>query len=301
MKPTFLKTIICSCVLLFLGIYAQAQIAILRQKIQQIAASSEGTLGIGIKELGGKDSLTLNGKGHFATQSVYKFHLGLAVLHQVDKGKFGLDQKIFVKKSDLYPNTWSPLREKYPNGDIDVPLREILQYTVAQSDNNGCDLLFGLVGGPKMVEQYIKSIGVKDVSIKTTEQVMQSDYNIQFTNWSTPWAAVLLLEKFYQKKLLLPTTQDFMWKTMTETTTGPNKIKGLLPAGTVVAHKTGYSGTYGTGLVAATNDIGIVQLPNGKYFAIAIFYGNTRKSEAENDRVIAEVAKAAYDYFAGKR
>jgi len=87
---------------------------------------------------------------------------------------------------------------------------------------------------------------------------------------------------------------------MTETTTGPTKIKGLLPSGTIVAHKTGYSGTYGTGVIVATNDIGIVQLPNGKHFTVAIFYGNTRKSDAQNDRVIAEVAKAAYDYFSAK-
>lgn len=283
----------------FLSIFSvtHAQIATLRQKIQSIAAANDGKLGIGIMELGGKDTLTFNGKGHFAMQSVYKFHLGLAVLDQVDKGKMKLDQKILVKKSDLYPNTWSPLREKYPDGEVAIPLSEILQYTVSQSDNCGCDLLFGLLGGPQVVDKYIKSTGIKDLAISTTEQVMQSDYNIQFSNWSTPWAAVLLLEKFYQKKILSQNSWDFMWKTMTETTTGPNKIKGLLPTGTVVAHKTGYSGTYGTGVIAATNDIGIVTLPNGKQFAISIFYGNTKKSEAENDRVIAEVAKATYDYF----
>lgn len=283
----------------FLSIFSvtHAQIATLRQKIQSIAAANDGKLGIGIMELGGKDTLTFNGKGHFAMQSVYKFHLGLAVLDQVDKGKMKLDQKILVKKSDLYPNTWSPLREKYPDGEVAIPLSEILQYTVSQSDNCGCDSLFGLLGEPQVVDKYIKSTGIKDLAISTTEQVMQSDYNIQFSNWSTPWAAVLLLEKFYQKKILSQNSWDFMWKTMTETTTGPNKIKGLLPTGTVVAHKTGYSGTYGTGVIAATNDIGIVTLPNGKQFAISIFYGNTKKSEAENDRVIAEVAKATYDYF----
>jgi len=300
MKPTLLKIIFCSFFLAFCTSYSYGQIETLRQKIQQIAASTDGTLGIGIKELGGKDTLTFNGKGHFAMQSVYKFHLGLAVLNQVDKGKLKLDQKIFVKKTDLLPNLWSPLREKYPNGEVEVSLREILQYTVSQSDNSGCDILFGLMGGPKVVDKYIKSIGIKDVAIHTTEEEMQSDYNVQFRNWSTPWSAVLLLEKFYQKKHLSTNSHDFMWKTMTETTTGPNKIKGLLPSGTIVAHKTGYSGTYGTGVIVATNDIGIVQLPNGKHFTVAIFYGNTRKSDAQNDRVIAEVAKAAYDYFSAK-
>ena len=276
------------------------QIEKLRQKIQQIASSADGKLGIAILDLSGKDTLTMNGKGHFAMQSVYKFHLGLAVLDQVDKGKFKLDQKMVVRKKDLLPNTWSPLREKYPNGEVEIPLRELLQFTVAQSDNNGCDILFNLMGSPKTVDSYIKNLGIKDVAISTTEQEMHQDPKAQFTNWSTPWAAVKLLEKFYQKKMLSVSSHDFMWKTLAEATTGSQKIKGLLPKGTVVAHKSGLSGADEKGVTAATNDIGIVQLPNGKHYAIAIFYGNTKLTDKDSDKVIAEVSKAVWDYFSSK-
>ena len=276
------------------------QIEKLRQKIQQIASTADGKLGVAILDLEGKDTLTVNGKGHFAMQSVYKFHLGLSVLNQIDKGKFKLNQKILVKKKDLLPNTWSPLREKYPNGEVEIPLSELLQFTVAQSDNNGCDLLFNLMGSPKTVDTYIKSLGIKDVAISTTEQQMHQDPKVQFTNWSTPWSAVKLLEKFYQKKILSASTHDFMWKTLAEATTGSQKIKGLLPKGTIVAHKSGLSGADAKGVTAATNDIGIVQLPNGKHFAIAVFYGNTKMSDKESDKVIAEVSKAAWDYFLSK-
>ncbi len=81
--------------------------------------------------------------------SVFKFHIALAVLNQVDKGNLTLDQKILIKKSDLLENTWSPLREKYPDGNVELPLSEIITYTVAQSDNNGCDILLRLIGGTK--------------------------------------------------------------------------------------------------------------------------------------------------------
>lgn len=277
-----------------------AQIEKLRQKIQRIASSVDGKLGIAVLDLAGKDTLTVNGKGHFAMQSVYKFHLGLAVLDQVDKGKFKLEQQILVKKKDLLPNTWSPLREKYPTGEVEIPLSELLQFTVAQSDNNGCDILFNLVGSPKRVDTYIKSLGIKDVAISTTEQEMHQDPKVQYTNWSTPWSAVKLLEKFYQKKMLSASSHDFMWKILAEATTGSQKLKGLLPKGTIVAHKSGLSGADDKGLTAATNDIGIVTLPNGKHFAIAVFYGNTKMSDKESDRVIAEVSKAAWDYFLTK-
>lgn len=297
-KPTLTTTLLIILVVCATNTFGQ--IEKLRQKIQQIASAADGKLGVAILDLEGKDTLTMNGKGHFAMQSVYKFHLGLAVLNQIDKGKFKLDQKILVRKKDLLPNTWSPLREKYPNGEVEVPLSELLQFTVAQSDNNGCDLLFNLMGSPKTVDTYIKSLGIKDVAISTTEQQMHQDPKVQFTNWSTPWSAVKLLEKFYQKKILLASTHDFMWKTLAEATTGSQKIKGLLPKGTIVAHKSGLSGADVKGVTAATNDIGIVQLPNGKHYAIAVFYGNTKMSDKESDRVIAEVSKVAWDYFLSK-
>jgi beta-lactamase class A len=299
MQKPILKTTLF--ILLTLGVTNSfGQIVKLRQKIQQIASSSDGKLGIAVLDLAGKDTLTVNGKGHFAMQSVYKFHLGLAVLDQVDKGKFKLGQKILVKKQDLLPNTWSPLREKYPNGDVEIPLSELLQFTVAQSDNNGCDILFKLVGSPAYVDKYIKNIGIKDVAINTTEEEMHNDPKAQFTNWSTPWSAVKLMETFYQKKILSASGHDFMWKTLAEATTGSQKIKGLLPKGTVVAHKSGLSGANDKGITAATNDIGIVTLPNGKHYAIAVFFANTKMADKDSDRVIAEVSKAVWDYFSSK-
>ena len=272
----------------------------LRQQLQRVAATTNGVLGVGVIDLSNGDTVSVNGQGHFPMQSVYKFHLALAVMNEIDKGKWTLDQKIKVTKKDLLPNTWSPLREKYPNGDVEPPLRAILEYTVAQSDNNGCDILFRLMGGTKVVDKYIKSIGVNDVNIVGTEEEMHADDRVQFANWSTPRSAAKLLAVFFEKKILSKHSWDFVWNTMVSTTTGPRKIKGVLPANATVAHKTGYSGVNKQGIIAATNDIGIMQLPNGKYVAIAIFLSNTPLPEAQCDRVIAEAAKVTWDYFLTK-
>jgi len=268
----------------------------LKQRMEQIVKSACAEVGVAVLNLKTNQLTTLNAKKHLPMQSVYKFHLALAVLHEVDKGTLRLDHKIFVKKSDLLPNLWSPLREKYPDGNVELPLSEVLKYTVAQSDNVGCDLLFRLVGGPQKVNDYVHGLGVKDVAIATNEEAMQGDWLVQFSNWSTSTAAVELLQKFYEQKLFAKNSQDFLWQTMVNTATGPNKIKGLLPRGTVVAHKTGYSGSK-DGVVAATNDVGIVQLPNGEAFAIAVFVTNSREDEKTNDALIAQIAKAAWDYF----
>jgi beta-lactamase class A len=81
---------------------------------------------------------------------------------------------------------------------------------------------------------------------------------------------------------------------MTESTTGPQRLKGLLPVGTNVAHKTGTSGTE-KGITAATNDIGIITLPNGKHLAIAVFVSDSPADEATREGTTAKIAKAVWD------
>jgi beta-lactamase class A len=287
-------------ILLFLSQSGYCQLETLRKNIATITNSKNAIVGVSILDLSNGDTLTVNKTHHFPMQSVYKFHLALAVLNQVDKGKFSLNQNILVKKTDLLPNLYSPMREKYPEGNVNLPLSEILKYTVAQSDNSACDLFFRLLGGPQKVNSYIHKIGVKEVNIVAPEEEMQKDWQVQYTNWSTPIAATQLLQKFYQRKLLSKNSQDFLWKTMTETTTGPNKIRGLLPKEAVVAHKTGFSGKNDKGLTGATNDIGIIVLPNGKQFAIALFVSNSTETEIDNDRIMADITKVVWDEYLRK-
>jgi beta-lactamase class A len=86
---------------------------------------------------------------------------------------------------------------------------------------------------------------------------------------------------------------------MIESTPGAKRLKGLLPAGAVVAHKTGTSGAQ-KGITAATNDIGIITLPNGKHLAIAVFVSDSPADEATREGVIAKVAQAVWDKFAAE-
>jgi beta-lactamase class A len=289
-----------SCILLTLtgllfSLKLSAQTGGLQEKLEQIIKGKKADVSVSVFFLGDRRSVSVNGDQHYPMQSVYKFHLALAVLDQVDKGKMMLHQKIFIKKSDLLPNTWSPLRERYPDGNVALPLSEIIRTTISESDNNGCDILFRLVGGPNKVHKYIAKLGIKDCAIVATEEDMHKDDKVQFTNWTTPKAANALLEKFWNGQVLKKTTGAFLMKAMEDTVSGPNKIKGLLPSGTVVAHKTGYSGVNKDGLTAATNDIGIVTLPNGKKILISVFVSMSKETEKSNDLIIAELARAARD------
>jgi beta-lactamase class A len=268
----------------------------LREEIFDVIYSVDGNMGVTIKNVESGDTLSIHGHDHFPMQSVYKFHLALAVLDQVDKGNLSTDQKIMVKQSDYFPDTWSPIAKKYPNGDVNLTIRELLQYTVSQSDNIGCDILFRLVGGPAKVNEYIQGQGIEDVAIVNTEAEMHAAWDMQFNNWTTPEAMAHLLGLFTQKKILAPFTHHLLMEIMEQTITGNKRIKGLLPAGTPVAHKTGMGGN-DTGLIAAINDVGIITLPNGDHIAIALFISNTKESVEKLEGVMAKISKMVYDHY----
>lgn len=265
-----------------------------------VRSCKKATVGVGIYDVGSQQTLTINGNKHMPMQSVYKFHVALAVLREVDKGRFRLTQKMRVKKSDLVPGLHSPMGEAYPNGEVDLPLADIIRYTVADSDGSACDYLFRLLGGPKQVDAFIHQLGIQDVAIRHTEEMMQAkgNWDVQYTNWTTPKAMLDLLKLVYQRKVLSASSHDFLWKVMVGTTTGQDRLKKLLPAGTVVAHKTGTSGTNKEGLTGAVNDAGYIVLPNGKAIAISVFVMNSTESMQTNEQIIADIAKLAYDHFA---
>ena len=112
----------------------------LRQQLNQIIASKNATVGISIKSIEDKDTLSINGNLKAPLMSVFKFHIALTVLNLVDEGKLSLTQEIFIKKKDLHEDTWSPMKEDYPDGNVKLTLDKILRYTVSHSDNNGCDI-----------------------------------------------------------------------------------------------------------------------------------------------------------------
>ena len=268
----------------------------LKAGIERIINESGCNVGAAIKELESGKAFLFNNDSNFPMQSVFKFPLAMAVLSRVDKGEFPFDKIIKVTKQDLLQNTWSPLREKYPDGG-DLKLSEILSYTVSQSDNNGCDILFRLIGGPREAEKYVHGLGITNISIKNTEEEMHKDGTLQFINSCKPSAMAELLGVLSGGTALSKESNDFLLKIMTETETGPKRIKGLLPEGTIVAHKTGSSGKSDDGITAACNDAGIVTLPDGRHIAIVVFVSMSKESDEFNDSIIARISKLALDYF----
>ena len=286
-----------SLVFLLISAFIFAQQSALEQKITSIIKDKKATVGVSVLGFENGFKYNKNGDKNLPTLSVFKFHIAAAVLDLVDQGKLSLDQKVLLKESELLSDTWSPIKEKYPTGDIELTLGEIIDYTVALSDNNGCDKLLKMIGGTKTVQKFMDSKGVKGFQIKVNEDEMHKDWKNQYKNYSTTESAVNLLKSFYDGKLLSKKSTDYLMNIMLGTKTGTNKLVEQLPKNTPVAHKTGSSGKYDNELTIAENDMGIVTLPNGKHYAIAVFVNNSTETDEVNCRMVSDISKIVWDYF----
>ena len=272
----------------------------LKKEILQITKGKNATVSVSVLDFENNKSVHIKGNKKLPMLSVFKFHIGLAVLNEVDQGKLNLDQKILIKKSDLLENTWSPIRERFPEGDIEMSLGLLIKYTVAESDNNGCDILLRLIGGTETVQKFINSKGVRNFTIKVNEEQMHQGFEFMYLNTTTANSANQLLKDFRDKKIVSKTSTDFLMTTMLETSTGKNKIVAQLPESVPVAHKTGSSGKNEKGLTIAENDIGIVTMPGGKSYALSIFVSDSMESAETNTKMIADISKIVFDYFSKK-
>jgi beta-lactamase class A len=271
----------------------------LSERLSRIAGSVDGRVGATARIVETGESAGVHEGERFPMQSVYKFPIAMAVLHLVDGGTLSLDSQVMVARADLVPsNTHSPIRDAHPDGDFRMPLREVLRYAVSESDGTASDVLLRLAGGCERVTSYLRGLGITGVMVATTEQEMGRDEMAQYRSWATPDSMAALLAAFQKGAGLAPENRRLLLHWMTETATGPNRIKGLLPAGTVVAHKTGTSGTH-DGLTRATNDAGLITLPDGRHLALAVFVSDSHAG-AEREQTIAKIARAAWDYWSGK-
>lgn len=290
--------------LLFLGFAvmlgafsASAQMQALQTQIEAYTQDKDAIVAVAIKRGNESEAVYVRAAEHLPMQSVFKFHIAIVMLTAIDKGQFALQQPVKIKKKDLTPDIWSPLRDKYPEG-VTLPLSEILRYMLAQSDNVACDILLKMLGGPTKVDRFFKDRRVHDLAIAINEKTMQSNWDMQFMNWTTAAACTDLMRTYLanSQQELSAASHTFLWDVMKTTETGLKRLKGDLPSGTIVAHKTGFSGTR-SGITAAVHDAGVIFMPDGIPIFITVFVSQSKADLATNEAIIAAIARMTYDYF----
>jgi beta-lactamase class A len=269
--------------------------------MEEIAKETGGPVGAAAVIIEGGRVVSFDGERRFPMQSVYKLPIAMAVLREVDRGRLKLTQNVNVRPEDLVPERLhSPLRDNNPQGG-EFTLRELVRLMIAESDGTASDVLLGLAGGPEKVNAYLRGLGVEGVNVETTERAMaQGDEQVQYRNWATPESMLVLLRALQGGRGLSRASRGLLLDFMLKSTPGPRRLKGMLPAGTPVAHKTGTSGTV-EGVTRATNDVGLVTLPDGRHMAIAVFVSDTKAEADVREGVIAKIARAAWDCWASDK
>ncbi|MEZ5026251.1 MAG: class A beta-lactamase, subclass A2 [Chitinophagales bacterium] len=275
----------------------RAQDEILIQKIQEIAKTAKGKVSVATAVIEDSTHFSFYGDELCVMQSVFKFPIALAILDRIDKHEFSLQHKIHITPKEMIKDTWSPMRDSFPNGNVNITFENLLKYMVAESDNIACDVLLHHLGKPKVVQKYINKKGIEDFYMKYNEAGMHKKWKNQYRNVCSPNAMVQLLTDFYKGKIISDINTKFLYDVMVSTWTGKNRIVKLLPPNTEVAHKTGSSGKNNSNMYSAVNDAGIITLPNGKHLAIAIFVNDAYADFEILEETIAKIAKAIYDTY----
>ncbi len=270
-----------------------------RDDFARAARSIGGRVGVSAVLVETGEHAAFNGGQRFFMASTVKFPTALSLLALVDDGKLRLDDKVPVTAADRAPGV-TALGGNFQSG-AEFTVRQLLRYMMIDSDNTAFDALLRVCGGPPAVMARLQALGISGIHVDRGDKQIAASYARSRAKFmkdgrdtATPDAMAALLAKFQQGETLRPATTALLREMMEDATAFTNRLKGLLPPGTEVAHKTG---TWGE---AATNDVGIITLPGGaRHIAIAVYTSGSKKKLDAVERAIAEIGRAAYDYWAG--
>jgi len=320
-----LLPIIVLCVSPFLLFSQTDPLHHLEEELGRLEGLSGGSVGVGIIHLGSNRQLMFNGEQSFPMASSYKIPIAVKLLQRVEAGDFGLDTLVEIQESDIHPGSGTISRLLNDPG-VALSAHNLLELMMLISDNSATDLCMKLAGGPEMINGMLMKNGLNQISVdrptialianwlgidmqadeemgmaefmekaEALDEETQAQANQLFTkdvrDQSSPRHLAYLLQLLWEGKLLNPEHTELLLDIMYRCETGGGRLKGILPPGTAVAHKTGTIG-------GTTNDVGIIDLPGKAGHVICVvLIKDSSITVAEREKVIAHIARATYDYF----
>lgn len=246
--------------------------------------------------INGTDIVSVNGMRDFPMLSVYKFPQALAVADYCLRHDISLTDSIRIAADQLRPDTWSPMRDRFGRKDISLPLSELLAYSVGQSDNNACDILFQLIGGPHVTDSLMKKLGYDEIHILNTEADMHKDPYLCYANRATPLQIASLFERFYRQEMRHDSDiHEAIGAMMMQCNTGINRLPlPLVSTNAMIGHKTGTGDMNSQRRIIGVNDAGYVFLPDKRGYAIAVFIADSGYGMRETEKIIADISEIVF-------
>lgn len=267
----------------------------LEQRLKAICDGAQGTVGLSVIHIESGKTISINGNSQLPLYSVFKLPLAITVLKDVEEKRLRLDQKVHGTPADVVTGTSANAALwKKP---VDYSIEQLIEFAIARSDNTSADKLVQLVGSPLKVTERMRSLGFQNIDI----HISSGEFFKNRKNPNTGSADDLakLLVALQQGKILEPAHTNLLIGFMEKGTIGLHRLRGDLPPGTVVADKTGSGEPDAVTKVArVTNDVGIITLPSGRgHLAIAVLVNQSKLPDAAQEKLIADLARAAYDAY----
>ena len=267
------------------------------QQLANLAEASQGRIGVAAVDLSSGRTIDVLGDQRFPMASTSKIAIAATFLEGVDQGRFSLSSEyplMMPVPSAPFSSAVAPVR---PGTYLSA--RSLIEMMITRSNNYATDALLKVVGGPRAVNDWVRRAGVGDWHIDRDIATLVRDDGrinpatvIDTRDSATPLAMVRLLSQIYNGRMLSAPSRDVLLGAMGRCVTGKRRIPALLPTGTTVLHKTG-------SLNNTSSDVGIIQAPDGRAYAVAI-YVTGQGNRVNRDTRIASIARALYQGYAGE-
>jgi len=261
----------------------------LTQRLGALSKSVGGTVGIAAVHVETGRTLEVQARRPLPLYSVFKLPLAVAILKEAEEGRLKLDQKVRITPAEVVPGS-AENAGLWP-APADRTIRELMELSIVRSDNTSSDKLLELAGGPGALTRRLAALGIGGITIRQSVREFLAARARPHPNTGSALDLALLLSRLHKGEILRPESRDVLFGFMAAATTGRHRLRGGLPEGTPVGDKTG-SGPGGS----ATNDVGIVTLPEGKgHLALAVLVSGSKRPVEAQEKLIADVARAVYD------
>lgn len=269
---------------------------ILTDSISQIVSACPGEIGVAVI-VNNTDTIIVNDKSVYPMMSVFKLHQALAVCNDFDNKGLSLDTVMKINRDKLDPDTWSPMMKDHSESTISLTVKDLLRYTLTQSDNNASNLMFRQLVSVAKTDSLIATIIPRSsFQIAYTEEEMSDDHDKAYSNYTSPLGAAMLMNRLFTDNIISADKQDFIKNTLKECITGTDRIVAPLldKEGITIAHKTGSGYTSEDGILAAHNDVACISLPNNTLYTLSIFVKDFKGNESQASQYVAHISEVVY-------
>lgn len=266
----------------------------LEAMLASVAPADQGRIGVAAIDLATGRTVSMLGDQPFPMASTSKIAIVATFLDGVDRGRFTLTEQfplMIPVPSGKYSSAVAPVRA----GQM-LAAQSLIELALTRSDNQATDALLAAVGGPAAVNRWLRQSNVSGLRLDRDIATLVRDdgevnpaTTVDTRDSATPLAMVRLLSGLYRGEWLSPASRTVLLGAMERCATGKHRIRGQLPEGTRVLHKTGT-------LSNTASDVGIIHTPDGRVLAVAI-YVTGQGSKQGRDARIATIARTLYDGY----